>query len=188
LYTDNQTPFTAGGPIGEPLEFGAKSDYAACAGDGLMVEFPHEWPGPSSLEEGDQRSFKWPESEEWPFTGVIYGRSKTELAEIFDGLSNTYLVGEKYVSSDNYFDGMDPGDNESLYAGFNNDTSRSTFVAPENDQKFVYLRNTFGSAHKTVWQAVYCDGSVHSSSFDIDFQTHRNLGNREDGGIINAVP
>jgi hypothetical protein len=28
-----------------------------------------------------------------------------------------------------------------------------------------------------------CDGSTHSFSYDIDAQTHRQLGNRADGGV-----
>ncbi len=186
LYTENQVPFTKGGPIETPLEFGAKGDYAANVGDTFEVEFPYQWPGPRSLAEGDSPSFQWPELEN-PFTGIMYGRSKVSGRKIKDGTSKTYLIGEKYISAENYFDGTDPGDNESIYVGFNNDTCRSTFVAPENDQNFVNVRNTFGSAHATVWQAVMCDGSVHSLSYDIDFETHRRLGNRSDGGVA-SVP
>ena len=57
----------------------AKSDYAANVGAGAAVEFPHQWPGPKSLEEGDDPKFLWPETEgfKWPdekevvFDGVI---------------------------------------------------------------------------------------------------------------------
>jgi len=179
-YTMNRQPFTLGGPIETPLTRGAKSDYAACVGDTFEVEFPWQWPGPQSLEEGDDPAFEWP-AIETEFTGVIYGRSAIKIAQIEDGLSRTYLIAEKYVDGKHYGDGSDPGDNESLYTGFNNDTCRSTFVAPENDRNFVDIRNTFGSAHATVWQAVMCDGSVHAIGYDIDFETHRRLGSRADG-------
>ena len=158
-YTMNRQPFTLGGPLESPLTRGAKSDYAACVGDSFEVEFPWQWPGPQSLEEGDDPAFEWP-AIETEFTGVIYGRSAIKIAQIEDGLSRTYLIAEKYVDGKHYGDGSDPGDNESLYTGFNNDTCRSTFVAPENDRNFVDIRNIFGSAHATVWQAVMCDGSA----------------------------
>jgi hypothetical protein len=35
-----------------------------------------------------------------------------------------------------------------------------------------------------VWNISFCDGSVQSLSFDIDWQVHRDLGNREDGNIV----
>jgi prepilin-type N-terminal cleavage/methylation domain-containing protein len=179
-YTMNQQPFTLGGAIQPPLSRGTKSDFAACVGDTFEVEFPWQWPGPQSLQQGDDGAFAWPALQK-TFTGVIYGRSSTRPVRISDGLSHTYLIAEKYVYEKEYGDGTDPGDNESLYTGFNNDTCRSTFVAPENDRNFVDIRNTFGSAHATVWQVVMCDGSVHAVRYDIDFDTHRQLGNRADG-------
>jgi prepilin-type N-terminal cleavage/methylation domain-containing protein len=112
-YTMNRQPFTLGGALETPLTRGAKSDYAACVGDTFEVEFPWQWAGPTSLEEGDDKAFEWPTVENG-FTGVIYGRSATKLAQIEDGLSRTYLIAEKYVDGKHYGDGSDPGDNESL--------------------------------------------------------------------------
>jgi len=59
-YTKWQTPFTLGGPLTQPLEMGAKSDYAANAGDTFDAEFSRSyrppWAGPTSLEEGTAKS------------------------------------------------------------------------------------------------------------------------------------
>jgi hypothetical protein len=173
-YTWNRQPFTKGGKLRRPLEFGTKSDYAANVGDSPDVEFDPAWPGPQTLEEGDKAT-EWPKKE---FTGVIYGRSEVSFGEIIDGLSNTYLLGEKYLPVDHYLTGEDSGDNESLHVGFNNDTCRSTAAPPEHDTGVVMRHNAFGGPHTTVWQAAFSDGSVHSINWEIDEEVHRQRGNR----------
>jgi hypothetical protein len=152
-------------------------------GDQPDVEFDPAWPGPQSLEEGDNEA-------EWPgktFTGVIYGRSEVEVRQITDGLSNTYLIGEKHVPLDHYYTGEDPGDNESLYVGFNNDTCRSTAAPPEHDNGVVMRHNAFGGPHATVWQVALCDGSIHSLSWEVDEKVHRRMGNRTDGEVSSVT-
>ena len=41
-----------------------------------------------------------------------------KMASITDGTSNTYLLGEKYLIPDNYFDGEEATDNNPVYAGY----------------------------------------------------------------------
>ncbi len=142
--TWNQQPLSQGGPLREPIVWAAKSDYAACSGDGERVEFDWRWTGPSSLAEGDDSRFVWPDSKS--FTGVIFGRSEIRDRQIRDGLAQTYLLGEKYVNPRTYDTGEDWGDNENLYAGFNNDNSRSSGHPPRRDRPAVDWRNAFGSA------------------------------------------
>jgi prepilin-type N-terminal cleavage/methylation domain-containing protein len=179
-YTYNQLPFTKGGRLLTPLRYGAKSDYAVNVGDSWEVEFDWQWKGPQSLEEGDG-DFEWPRETIKKFTGVVYGRSRVEIRQITDGLSKTYLVGEKYVNAKDRKTGEDVGDNESLYVGFNNDTCRSAFATPEHDSRFSLTPNIFGSSHPTVWQVVFCDGSVGQMSYDIDPELHKELANKSDG-------
>jgi hypothetical protein len=39
----------------------------------------------------------------------------------------------------------------------------------------------WGSEQPTNWNVAYCDGSVHTMSYDIELEVHRRLANREDG-------
>ncbi len=39
----------------------------------------------------------------------------------------------------------------------------------------------FGSAHPSTWGMVFCDGSVHSISYNIDLATHQALSSRAAG-------
>ena len=59
-------------------------------------------------------------------TGVVFGRSEINFRQVTDGTSKVYMVGEKYMSTDNYEDGLDWGDNEPAFSGNNSDTLRIT--------------------------------------------------------------
>lgn len=186
--TWNRTPFTLNTSFTRPLNWVAKTDYAANVGAGEAVEFDPDWAGPKSLAEGDDPQFDWPDTQS--FDGVIFGRSRVRLRQIRDGSSRTYLVGEKNVDQRLYQTGEDWGDNESLYSGFNNDHCRSALSPPQPDQPGRDYRNSFGSAHGSLWQAAFCDASVRAIAFDIDLTAHRQLARRADGStheISNAL-
>lgn len=107
-------------------------------------------------------------------------------ALIRDGLSNTYLIGEKNINPDHYADGQDLGDNECLYGGDDADMNRwsgnsSGYLPPVPDTLGVSAYQNFGSAHAGVCQFVFCDGSMHAISYTIDPEVHRRLTNRQDG-------
>lgn len=116
--------------------------------------------------------------------GVSFQRSRLGLASVKDGTSHTYLLGEKYISSDHYDDGLDGGDNDTLYSGFGNDTYRSTENPPANDQRGVAKDCQFGGPHQGIVNMAFCDGSIRGINAGIDKTTHQNLGNRNDGQII----
>ena len=110
------------------------------------------------------------------------------MAQIFDGTSNTYAVGEKYLDPDHYFTGEDPSDNENMYAGDDIDNFRSTALVfpPFRDRPGFYTDQTFGSAHIAGWNAAFVDGSVQTMSFEIDGDVHFRHGHRADGTPING--
>jgi len=157
----------------------SRTDYAACAGDANWSE-PYS-PEPTTIEEGDSPSFHWTPHPE--YNGVSFERSEVTIAEVSDGTSNTYMVGEKYLNPDHYATGADPSDDWSMYSGHQDDQYRVTplIYPPMRDTPGVLNRCSFGSNHAATWQVVLCDGSVRAISFTIDKEVHRRLGNRKDG-------
>ncbi|WP_442484599.1 DUF1559 family PulG-like putative transporter [Aeoliella sp. SH292] len=175
-----------------------RSDYAMCSGVAW-----NEWV--------DQNDGRGPEdynaalTQSWPtdrrtvkpyMVGISYARSEVGMRRISDGTSNTYMIGERYIPVAHYETGEWGGDNETWCTGFNNDNYRVTGrlnganIVPLTPAQDSDADNDgagrFGSAHAAVWLMAYCDGSVHAMSFDIDGNAHRDLGNREDGNVIDA--
>lgn len=116
--------------------------------------------------------------------GVFYRMSRVVPGLIRDGLSNTYLLGEKYVAADLASMGTDPGDRNPAFVGFSPDNLRWTSDPPARDESTVTRPTVFGSAHPGTWTAAFADGSVRSLSFTIDPAVHRALGSRADGSIV----
>jgi prepilin-type N-terminal cleavage/methylation domain-containing protein/prepilin-type processing-associated H-X9-DG protein len=139
-------------------------------------------------------------------TGVVCRHSAFTMADIFDGSSNTYLVGEKYHDPDHYADGTSEWDDQSWDIGVDFDTVRwtgHTSSIPGNsnasfdtdNQWFFPTQDTpgdgvhgmaFGSAHASGFNMAFCDGSVQFMSYSIDPGVHWYLGNRMDGIPIDA--
>jgi prepilin-type N-terminal cleavage/methylation domain-containing protein/prepilin-type processing-associated H-X9-DG protein len=189
-----------------PVRNVARGDYAVCAGDQYT---PENDPGPDGLQSAATmtRNNTWPNVEArdaarangalagtYPATGICYLRTLVKMRDITDGTSNTYMLGEKYLDPDYYFNGMAQADNETLYEGYDNDLTRSTYYQGEAPASHTPMQDTpgypdanrFGSAHSIGCNMAFCDGSVHLVSYTIDPETHRRLGNRKDGKIIDA--
>ena len=154
----------------------AQTDYAVNAGDTGVGGGP----GPKSLAEGDDPNYPWNDISKG--NGICYLRSEVYLSEIRDGLAQTYLIGEKYLNK-----GFDPGDDQSMYSGYDYDTFRwaKKNSPPLKDGK-IMAPDRFGSVHATAWNAVFCDGAVHSISYMIDPEIHRRLANRRDGLVTDV--
>jgi prepilin-type N-terminal cleavage/methylation domain-containing protein len=139
-------------------------------------------------------------------TGIMYYRSELRGSQIQDGTSKTYLVGEKWMPTNAYEgfvddtdSGYTSGDNQSMYTGFEWDNQRVAWNPDSDAPKEAFQpsqdspgngdkgpERRFGSAHPATFQAVFCDGSVHSITYDINPLTHRYLAHRSDGEVIPA--
>jgi prepilin-type N-terminal cleavage/methylation domain-containing protein len=177
-----------------------RSDYAICSGNAYN-EYPDPFGvGPNDYAQARDSNFQWTNlgSDDFKLymNGVSYQRSTVRMRQITDGTSQTYLIGEKYVPVAHYVDGEFGGDNETWCTGFNNDNYRVTGRRVGTDiAELLPARDSdpdnngaqrFGSAHAGVWQVAFCDGSVHALSFDVDWMVHRDLGNRQDGNVVDS--
>jgi hypothetical protein len=126
-------------------------------------------------------------------TGNAKGKSKVvRTRDIKDGLSKTYFSAEKMVPMDSYESGLFWGDESSIYICPLGDCVRFAEKPPEHDpinsfhnDQSCWACHSFGSAHPSTWNAVYCDGSVHSLTFTMSFATHRALASRAAGDSAN---
>jgi prepilin-type N-terminal cleavage/methylation domain-containing protein/prepilin-type processing-associated H-X9-DG protein len=168
-----------------------KNDYAGNGGEGGTTGVYY---GPATLEAGDAMSDSdWLSQEcgDGKVTGGIFWlRSKCRVIDVTDGVSNTYLCGEKYLGPDWYLTGSTDGDDQCWDLGLDFDVNRfvvnSSAFWPRQDQQGYDTCRAFGSAHSNGFQMAFCDGSVQAISYMIDKETHRCLGNRKDGKFVNG--
>ena len=109
----------------EPCERQVRGDYAACSGNKIVEYFS----GLKTIAEAID--YPWGDIDGIA-TGISFYHRRVKMSEISDGTTHTYLLGEKYVNPDSYVDGSDPGDNEDLYSGFNNDNHRIAYYGPRH--------------------------------------------------------
>ena len=109
-------------------------------------------------------------------TGIVYVGSMVRMADVTDGSSKTYLIGEKTIDPDYYANGKDYSDNESALGGDNMDISRwaamaymvpPPYAGPWQDTPGYMNGTLFGSADINGFQMALCDGSVAMFNFSI---------------------
>jgi prepilin-type N-terminal cleavage/methylation domain-containing protein/prepilin-type processing-associated H-X9-DG protein len=119
-------------------------------------------------------------------TGVVRQKFPNRIADISDGTTNTFMVGEKRLNL--RFLGQ-PQENDSVgyTCGWDKDPVRTTDKGPKPDH-FGDTDTTkrFGSSHPGRFNAVFADGSVRPISYSIDPVLFSYLGNKSDGQAINA--
>ncbi|MCC7476688.1 MAG: DUF1559 domain-containing protein [Pirellulales bacterium] len=176
----------------------ARADYAANAGDIQLLEDVCEPIYPRTFNESDVTPRAgWPPTKESTklldgtvaLNGTFFCGVNVKLSAVTDGVSKTYIVGERYINPDQYETGLDHSDDWSMWSGYQDDICRSTYYDPISGESRVPLQDTpgtealqyFGSAHPGGCHMAYGDGSVHLVGYDIDADIHRRNGNRFDG-------
>lgn len=139
------------------------------------------------LESGETGSRNWIQVEQ---SGVWQLGTMTKLSHVTDGLSNTYLIGEKAMDSEKYTDGTDFGDRSPAAGWVDRRTAANSFVrfaarSPQQDRPDNCLAcHDFGSSHWTNWNATLADGSVRSMSYSMDINVHRSTASIQGGEPI----
>jgi prepilin-type N-terminal cleavage/methylation domain-containing protein/prepilin-type processing-associated H-X9-DG protein len=207
--------FNAGNP-----ELEAKSDYAANGGARRIPTAPGPAPNADYTDCLDKFPYcKWDQSDDsiQTFTGIVTARLGAKLRQVTDGASNTLLAGEKYVPVD-FYDTIsyenktganaaddNPGDNSSLYQGYDQDTVRWPSGSIEAGQPGGNLpvsdsepngsraervqfnksggAHRMGGPHATAVNVAYVDGSVHATEFNVGPLVWNALADRQDGGV-----
>ena len=125
--------------------------------------------------------------------------------QITDGLSNTMVIGEKFVRADLY-EGGGVSDDRGWADGYDPDTVRFTGIPPlsDGDAGICFNANQqialncegqggtipvmfFGSAHAGGINAVYADASGHFLNFDINYLVFNSLGTRAGEEVLDAA-
>jgi prepilin-type processing-associated H-X9-DG protein len=178
---------------------GGMSDYANCGGtagsNGALVE------GLGWLTQPPNTDLDSLNPIPPLFTLCLNFHSGTNFANITDGLSNTLLVGEKYIYPADLI-GM--GTDGSVFSSGNGQEHTFRRFVGNNGANPPVLRpivptiadpgrdangNTwadkaFGSWHPGLCQFVFCDGSVKGLPVNININTLQLLGVRDDGQVI----
>ena len=139
-------------------------------------------------------------------TGIIYAGSQVSIKQVPDGLTKTYLIGEKALQTHCY-DGQGtsscPADNGSIYEGHDWDILRwggtgnqiPTTAVPNiaagdydwrpykdaDNSDATWGEKNFGSQHPSGCFFTMCDASVQSVAYTVDPRIHYKLSNRRDG-------
>jgi hypothetical protein len=180
----------------------ARGDYSANVGNLAQGNFGS---GPSSLAAGDAPSYNWTSNAGelggaagggGDRTGIVFRRSEIKFADILDGSSNVYCLGEGYLMPEFYeygsplvpappAFGSGTGDDQNMYVGYDRDTLRCSTNAfdrrPARDTPGLDLSFSWGSAHPAGFNMVLCDGSVRTVRYTVALAINSNLGGRKDG-------
>ena len=201
-----------------PLDFAAKTDYAANGGSELLI-FGRSGParGPDFVQSDCWLGYpdcNWMNQQWWidqRWNGIVGDHHGAKISQITDGTSKTLLIGEKWVyelyyavvtidatndNSTNQFPADNPGDNGSLFCGFDLDNVRgcSENLPPKRDAEFnaknqqtdkkgSHYKEQFGSSHPAGLNLARCDASVDTWNFDVDPHVWASLGARNDESL-----
>ncbi|MCC7085574.1 MAG: DUF1559 domain-containing protein [Pirellulales bacterium] len=170
------------------------TDYASNGGKYVLPS--DQWQNWSSVGTNDaaeavqklNAGHKWPVVNTSTCDGTNCMAKALRLAEILDGTSKTYMIGEKYVNVDDYEEARsDWGDNETCMMGYDWDIVRFSVKVPIQDRPGINDWNNFGSAHSGGVQMAFCDGSVQTIGYTIKKETNWSLGMRADGAAIDTT-
>ncbi|MCC9603849.1 DUF1559 domain-containing protein [Stieleria sp. JC731] len=158
-------------PLLEPYsnrygEYGARTDYAMNGGPAIIDTEA----APNSNEAPAIKITK---------DGVWVLGKRTRMNRILDGLSNTYLVGEKAMDLGKLVTGDGFGDRSPIAGYHEVPISSHSYVryaarSPRMDSYENCLEcHDFGSTHAAGWNVAFADGHVALMNYSLDLEVHR---------------
>ena len=178
---------------------GALCDYAMSAGDGTLYGW---WGGGDELWNGVAASTHRDPDDANSLTGNLSSdpdpqwiytnwQAQLKFKSIFDGLSQTLLVGEKFIHSSHQGEGEMWGDatwwsDDCMIGKVRVAGPQYPLAISEDDPSVVSdpINLPFGGPHPGICQFALCDGSVRSFSTSIHATTLGYLANRREGQVI----
>jgi prepilin-type N-terminal cleavage/methylation domain-containing protein/prepilin-type processing-associated H-X9-DG protein len=160
----------------------SRSDYATNGGS-VQIYWGY---GPSNWIAANSSSSFLSSSDAAKCNGINHQRSTVKMADITDGVSNTYLVGEKYLNPDGYYTGDTYNDDEPAFGADDLDLHCWTCFLPYQDRQGVGYCGNFGSVHANSFNMAYCDGRIDTVNYSINATVHSRLGSRNDGFSIDG--
>lgn len=145
-------------------------DYCSVTGPG------GEWNGTGPYNGVIVRNYRGDQSSGAALTGFC------RMVMITDGTSNTIMFGEKRLDPTRYRVGTD-FDDTGWSVGWDNDNTcitSYTFAADATSAS----QHQMGSAHVAGMMAAFADGSIRMIRYGITTATLNNLGDRQDGQVI----
>jgi type II secretory pathway pseudopilin PulG len=172
------------------LPVGALSDYAACAGTGNGNGYANNVNTNGVMTRGRAN----------PAGGtgtLIDWRGEVKLADVLDGTSSTFLIGEKHQRADRKFG---TGEDRCIYDSRNaNNYRRYAGAAVNGPEQYTLARDDiqtvvqgidnrkFGSRHRDICcQFVMCDGSVKAMREETSIVILGRLATRKGGEALGA--
>ena len=168
-----------------PNPIGAGNDYAACFGS-------YVFPNYTVVTTYNVTDSSFPPTSQ--YNGVSFMRSEVTVADVSDGTSNTYLIGEKIVEVDAYdapvidcggdcdpaISGFDGQNYRGYYPGcdrpYDAPNARWPPISPGRICRATLADIFLAAPHGEIFNMAMCDGSVHPISYEINLTVHARLG------------
>lgn len=154
------------------------------------VRFPDDGPGTRQWDTF-LRFMKGEDFYRGVITRTCFNRAISSR-DITDGLTHTFVVGEKWLDPTGYYEGR-WYDDRGWTDGWDPDTIRFASYQPFPDGEGRNLRDIedkgpyrFGGVHRGGFNGLFADGSVHFLSFNIDRKLFNNLADRRDGAALDS--
>ncbi len=119
----------------------------------------------------------------WPYVGMGWVNSQVRIADVSDGTSNTFLIGEKANYSNQSWCSQGMGCNEFIWV---HHQSQGMITTAEPPNWTVPNSRGAEGPHPGGVQFVYVDGSVHFVSNNISSFTYGALGSRNGGEVLGS--